>query len=193
MPEIFVIGGPNGAGKSTGARMVLPAFVGCLEFVNADDIARGLSAFRPESVSFLAGRMMLNRLNELARQKVDFAFETTLASRSFAPWLRQRQEEGFKVNVIYLWLPTPELAIQRVRERVLAGGHNVPEQDIRRRYDRGRQNVIELYAPFADAWEVYDSSGLDPVLVAFGGRGRRTTVLNIATWACIKEGNNERG
>jgi predicted ABC-type ATPase len=91
MPDIFVIAGPNGAGKSTTARELLPVFVGCVEFVNADEIARGLSAFRPQTVALAAGRAMLNRLNELARQRIDFAFETTLASRSFAPWLKQRQ------------------------------------------------------------------------------------------------------
>jgi predicted ABC-type ATPase len=187
MPEIFVIGGPNGAGKSTTARAMLPAFVGCVEFVNADDIARGLSAFRPESVAFAAGRLMLKRLNELARQQVDFAFETTLASRSFAPWLRQRQESGFEVNLIYLWLASPDLAIGRVAQRAESGGHDVAEKDIRRRYEKGRLNFIELYAPLADTWEVYDNSGFEPYLVAFGGRGELPTILEVENWKRIKE------
>ena len=186
MPDVFVIGGPNGAGKSTTAREMLPAFVGCVEFVNADEIARGLSAFRPETVALAAGRAMLNRLNELARQRIDFAFETTLASRSFAPWLKQRQQEGFNVNLIYLWLPAVELAVERVTQRVKAGGHHVPEPDIRRRYERGRMNFIELYAPLADTWEVYDNSGFEPYLIAFGGRDESTTVLEREHWQSIK-------
>ena len=133
---------------------------------------------------------MLNRLNELARQRMDFAFETTLASRSFAPWLKQRQREGFGVNLIYLWLPGVELAVERVAQRVKAGGHDVPDQDIRRRYDRGRKNFIELYAPLADTWEVYDNSGFEPHLIAFGGRDESTTVLEMEPWRRIK-GLNE--
>jgi len=143
MPNIFVLAGPNGAGKSSTARTLLPLFLNCEEFVNADDIARGLSAFRPETVAFQAGRAMLTRLNELARQRVDFAFETTLSSRSFAPWLRQRQTEGYEVHVSYAWLPLVELAIERVAFRVRAGGHNIPIQDIRRRYERSRSNLLE--------------------------------------------------
>lgn len=186
MPDIFVIAGPNGAGKSTTAREMLPAFVGCVEFVNADEIALGLSAFRPQTVALAAGRAMLNRLNELARQRIDFAFETTLASRSFAPWLKQRQQEGFNVNLIYLWLPGVELAVERVAQRVKAGGHHVPEPDIRRRYERGRKNFIELYAPLADTWEVYDNSGFEPYLIAFGGRDEPTTILEMDHWQRIK-------
>jgi predicted ABC-type ATPase len=177
MPEIFVIGGPNGAGKSTGAKKLLPSFIGCLEFVNADEIAHGLSAFRPEAVAFSAGRIMLNRLDELATQRVDFAFETTLASRSFAPCLKKRQLEGFDVTVLYLWLPTAELAIERVRERLQAGGHHVPEEHIRRRYDRGRLNFIELYMPLADTWEAWDNLGIWPTLIADGGRRYASTMV----------------
>jgi predicted ABC-type ATPase len=164
----------------------LPGFVGCVEFVNADEIARGLSAFRPERVALAAGRAMLNRLNELARQRIDFAFETTLASRSFAPWLKQRQQEGFAVNLVFLWLPGVELAVERVAQRLKAGGHHVPEPDIRRRYDRGRINFVELYAPLADTWEVYDNSGFEPFLIAFGGRDESTTILETEQWQRIK-------
>jgi predicted ABC-type ATPase len=188
MPDIFVLGGPNGAGKSTTARQMLPAFVACVELVNADQIARGLSAFRPESVALAAGRAMLKRLNELARQRIAFAFETTLASRSLAWWLKQRQREGFAVNLIYLWLPNADLAVARVARRVAAGGHDVPEKDIRRRYERGGKNFIQLYAPLADTWEVYDNSGFEPYLVAFGGRAEPTMILEVENWKRIKEG-----
>ena len=119
---------------------------------------------------------------------MDFAFETTLASRSFVPWLRELQDLGYDVHLIYLWLPTPELAVQRVARRVQAGGHHVPEEIVRRRYERGRENFVNLYAPQADDWEVYDNSGFKPYLVAFGGQGEATTVLEPADWPRIKEG-----
>jgi predicted ABC-type ATPase len=187
MPSVFVIGGPNGAGKTTAARGMLPSFVGVSQFVNADEIARGLSGFAPESVAQEAGRIMLRRLGTLAAQRVDFAFETTLAARSLAPWLAQLQEAEFNVHIVFLWLPNPELAVQRVALRVKAGGHHVPEAVIRRRYARGRDNFLRLYAPLAEAWEVYDNSGFEPRLVAFGGRGEATTVLEAATWQCIDQ------
>lgn len=182
MPNIFVISGPNGAGKSTAARTLLPTFLDCVEFVNADDIARGLSAFRPESVALLAGRMMLKRLAVLAQQQVDFAFETTLSSRSFAPWLQTRQMEGFEVHLLYLWLPSPDLAVARVAARVQAGGHDVAEVDIRRRYKRGRDNFFALFMPLANTWEVYDNSESEPRLVAYGGRTESMTVIASETW-----------
>ena len=165
---------------------MLPNFLDCVEFVNADDIARGLSAFRPEGVALLAGRMMLKRLNELARQRVDFAFETTLSSRSFAPWLRQRQAEGFDVHLLYLWLPSPDLAVARVAARVQAGGHGLVETDIRRRYLRGWNNFFELYMPLANTWEVYDNSESEPGLVAFGGQTESMTIIASEIWHRLK-------
>jgi predicted ABC-type ATPase len=185
VPDIFVIGGPNGSGKSTTARELLPDYLGCMEFVNADEIACGLSAFRPETVAWQAGRAMLDRLNQLASETVDFAFETTLASRTFAPWLRQRQLEGYRVHVFYLWLPNPELAVARVALRVQAGGHNVSESDIRRRYERGRRNFFELYAPLANTWELYDNSISEPRLVALGRLGQAAKVLTPQLWHTI--------
>ena len=189
MPNIFVIAGPNGAGKSTAARTLLPNFLQCIEFVNADDIARGLSAFRPESVALLAGRMMLKRLDELVRQRTDFAFETTLSSRSFAPWLRARQAEGFDVHLLYFWLSSPDLAVSRVSARVCAGGHNVPEADIRRRYWRGRNNFLQLFMPLATTWEVHDNSKSEPLLVALGGAAENSIVISPEIWQRFNETN----
>jgi predicted ABC-type ATPase len=189
MPNIFVIAGPNGAGKSTAARTMLPNFLNCAEFVNADDIARGLSAFRPASVALLAGRMMLKRLSELAKQQVDFAFETTLSSRSLVPWLRKRQAEGFDVHLLYLWLPSPDLAVARVAARVQAGGHGLAETDIRRRYKRSRDNFLELFMPLANTWEVYDNSQSEPVLVAFGGQGEPLAITASEVWQSLTEKN----
>jgi predicted ABC-type ATPase len=182
MPDIFVLGGPNGAGKTTAAREVLPGFLACLEFVNADEIARGLSAFRPEKAAFAAGRIMLNRLDFLVEQGADFAFESTLASRSFSPWLRARQSEGFGIHLIYFWLSSPELALARVELRVQAGGHSIPEEDVRRRYQRSRRNFFEIYSPVADTWQVYDNSGTKPSLLAFGGKGANKKIVHEELW-----------
>lgn len=185
MREVFVIGGPNGAGKSTAAHALLPEYVGVRQFVNADEIARGLAGFAPESVAAEAGRIMLGRIHALARTGVGFAFETTLASRSFAPWLGRLRETGYRVHLLYLWIPSAEFAIRRVAARVQAGGHEVPENVIRRRYERGRRNFVELYSPLADTWEVYDNSGLTPRVVASGGRDEAPHILDGETWKAI--------
>jgi predicted ABC-type ATPase len=191
MPNIFVIAGPNGAGKSTSARALLPDSLDCVEFVNADEIARGLSPFRPEGVALLAGRVMLKRLDELAGQRVDFAFETTLSSRSLAPWLKKRQAEGFEVHLLYLWLPTAEMAVLRVASRVRSGGHNVPEADIRRRYERGRANFLELFMPLANRWKVYDTAEGEPRLMASGGLTDPATVIVSDAWQRFTESTHE--
>ncbi|OCR01337.1 hypothetical protein BCD67_12655 [Oscillatoriales cyanobacterium USR001] len=158
MPHLIVIAGPNGAGKSTAAPAFLPQILGITEFVNADAIALGLSAFAPETVAFSAGRIMLNRLRQLANQQANFAFETTLATRSYAPWIANLRENGYRFHLIFLWLPNPELAISRVQERVRTGGHNVPEETIRRRYDAGIRNFFQLYRSLADSWRFYNNS-----------------------------------
>jgi predicted ABC-type ATPase len=188
MPRIYILCGPNGSGKSTAARALLRQFLHCTEFVNADEIARGLSAFRPESVAFQAGRMMVARVKELARQRVDFAFETTLASRAFASWLRQVQTEGYQIHLYYFFLPQVEMALKRVEFRVRAGGHHVPEDDIRRRFERSRSNFMKLYMPLANLWEFYDTSLIKPKLVAFGGRNKQITVVESSIWDKLNVG-----
>jgi predicted ABC-type ATPase len=166
MPNLYIIGGANGSGKTTSARTILPNFLDVFEYVNADEIAAGLSPFNPESVAMQAGRLMLERLQTLADSKADFAFETTLAARHFARFLRDCKGEGYTVNLIYFWLPSPELAIQRVIRRVESGGHNIPADVIRRRYERGRTNLTQLYLPLCDTWIIYDNSSSYPRLVA---------------------------
>ena len=131
-PQIIILAGPNGAGKSTLAPYLLRDRLGLMEFVNADVIASGLSAFDPEQAAMEAGRVMLHRLRELAAQKKNFAFETTLATRSYAKWLRQLRQEGYRINLIFVALDSADLAVQRVNARVAAGGHNIPEETIRR-------------------------------------------------------------
>lgn len=161
MPNVFVIAGPNGAGKSTAAPRLIGERLHISEFVNADVIASGLSAFASEKVALEAGRIMLRRLDELSQAGADFAFETTLASRHFASWIRKlRKERGYKFHLVYLWLPDVEQNIRRVAERVRQGGHAVPEDVIRRRYVSGLANLLELYMPVADSWAVYDNSNV---------------------------------
>ena len=187
MPEIYVIGGANGSGKTTFALNIFP-HLGNIEFINADIIAAELNPNNPDAVAIQASRMMLERLKTLTRQKDDLAFETTLAARSFAPFLSQCQTEGYQVNLIYVWLNSVELAISRVALRVASGGHNIPEDVIRRRYYRGRNNFRELYIKLADRWQVFDNS-LDNQLVAYShDKSQTITILKDDIWEQI---NNE--
>ncbi len=187
-PSVVVLGGPNGSGKSTAAPRLLRGSLKVDEFVNADTLAQGLSAFRPEEVALEAGRITLGRLDELASQHRSFAFESTLASQSLARRLTALKREGYNVHVLYLWLPDVGLAIARVAERVRAGGHNVPEDAVRRRYQRGRRNFFTLYRGIADRWRVYDASSVDgPQLVATGGTGVPTRVLMPTVWRLASE------
>lgn len=174
---MVVLAGPNGSGKTTAAPLILRDRLHVSEFVNADTIARGLSEFNVESVSFDAGRIMLRRLDQLAEQRADFAFETTLASRTFAPFLRQLVESGYAAHIAFIWVPAPELNILRVADRVRRGGHFVKEEDIRRRYARGISNFFNIYRRLPISWDFYDNRGGEPVVVA---RGFSTEVRQIA-------------
>jgi predicted ABC-type ATPase len=183
--SIVVVAGPNGAGKTTAAPFLLRDSFGVHEYVNADPIAAGLSAFAPESVAIAAGRVMLARIDDLARQRVSFGFETTLASRSFAPWLQRRLADGYAVHLLFLWLASPELALARVAQRVKLGGHAVPDDVVRRRYAAGLRNFFELYQPLMSTWQFYDNSDLpEPRLIATG-EGDLTQVFQADLWASI--------
>jgi len=185
-PSVVVLAGPNGAGKSTAAPFVLRDALAVTEFVNADRIAQGLSAFNPEAVAVEAGRLMLARLDELARRHDTFAFETTLASRSFAPWLRTRRDEGYDVYLVFLWLPDPEAAMRRVADRVRRGGHNVPSDVVRRRYAAGLRNFFELYQELAAEWHMYDTSQVGEPRLLASGRGTATPlVADLEQWNSI--------
>jgi predicted ABC-type ATPase len=187
-PLLVVIAGPNGAGKSTTAPRLLQAALTVSEFVNADPIAIGLSAFRPESVAVAAGRVMLARLKSLARARESFAFETMLASRSFAPWLAGLRESGYRVHLAFLSLPSPDLAVARVAERVRLGGHDVPEAVVRRRFVRGLRNFFGLYQGLADTWQMFDNSTvIGPCLIAVGRVGQPAHVLDATAWANLLE------
>ncbi len=158
MPHVIIIAGPNGAGKTTTAPALLGNALQIDHFVNADTIAAGLSAFAPEKAAIQAGKAMLQRIHYLAENNENFAFETTLASRSFAPWIAKLKEKGYFFHLTFLLLESPDLAISRVAERVKLGGHFVPEETIRRRFISGLKNFFTLYEPLADSWQMYDNS-----------------------------------
>ncbi|MDQ3087387.1 MAG: zeta toxin family protein [Acidobacteriota bacterium] len=181
-PKIIVIAGCNGAGKSTIAPHLLRDAFGLKEFVNADTIAQGLSAFSPESVSLEAGKLMLKRLRELANGRKSFAFETTLATRFYAQWMKDLKSQGFEFHLVFLWLKNPELASARVKERVASGGHNIPEDVIYRRYFKGLQNFFKLYKPLANSWTFYDNSKFgNPDIIAEGVK-ESERILNQKVW-----------
>lgn len=171
---VYIIAGPNGAGKTTFASEFLPDFVKCKEFLNADLIAAGLSPFSPESQNLRAGRLLLERIGELASQRADFGFETTLSGRTYAKLLSEMKSDGYKIILFYLWLPQVDLALARVANRIKQGGHSVPPDDIRRRYTAGLRNFFRLYRPILDDWWIYDASRLPPQLIAFEQRGKIT-------------------
>jgi len=187
-PKVVVIAGPNGAGKSTTAPAIVGQALGIREFVNADTIARGLSGFAPETVGVAAGRVMLHRIKNLAFHHVDFAFETTLSSRTFRPLLGVMQRGGYEFHLIFLWLQTPELAVKRVQERVRLGGHGVPEEIVRRRYERGLRNFFNIYRPIADSWIMLDNSnGPTPKLIAWRNVGGPLQIVKSGPWEQLRQ------
>lgn len=164
--NLYVIAGCNGAGKTTASYTILPDILNCKEFVNADEIARGLSPFQPESVSFEAGRIMLNRIDELLNNDKSFAFETTLSSRSYKNKILTAKDKGYNVSLLFFWLRNVELAIERVKIRVTEGGHNIKSDIIRRRYTRGIRNLFEIYIPLFENIMIFDNSEAKPELIA---------------------------
>ena len=185
MKKLYIISGCNGAGKTTASYTLLPEMLDCNEFVNADEIAKGLSPFNPNEVAIKAGRLMLTRIDELLENGVDFAFETTLATRSYVNTVKKAQEKGYLVTVLYFWLNSPELAVERVRIRVKEGGHNIPEKTIRRRYDLGISNMFNLYIPVADYWMFIDNSKT-PFEILAEGQGEKEVVKNEMIWNKLK-------
>lgn len=171
-PTVYVIAGPNGAGKTTYAAEFLPSFVECREFLNADLIAAGLSPFAPETQNVRAGRLLLERIGELAAERSNFSFETTLAGRTYVKLLEDMKKSGYRVVLFFLWLPDAEMAINRVAHRVSQGGHNIPQEDVRRRYNAGIRNLFELYQPIVDSWWLYDASFPPPEVIANQDEGR---------------------
>ncbi len=171
--NVYIIAGPNGSGKTTFAKMFLPEYVNCPNFVNADLIAQGLAPFEPRSAALKAGRLVLEQINDFAGRGVDFAFETTLSGKSYVNLFRELKAKGYTLHLFFLWVSSPELAIARIKERVREGGHNIPEEDIRRRFIRSVHNFLKLYEPLLDSWMLFDNSEAKPVLITRRRNGRK--------------------
>lgn len=186
MPNLYILAVPNGAGKTTAAYTLLPEVMGTREFVNADEIARGLSPFNVESVAFEAGRLMLQRIDYLMGKGVDFALETTLSTRSYVQTVQKARQKGYVVNLYYVWIPSAEVSKARVAQRVARGGHNIPPDVIERRYSRSLANLVKLYLPIIDTFGIINNAGTTPELVAMGGVDLETKVFNEQIWAIIQ-------
>lgn len=188
---MIVIAGSNGSGKSTAAPALLQDAVQIKDFVNADVIAQGLSAFQPENAAIQAGRVMLDRIKALASERVNFAFETTLASRSFAGWLKKLKTTGYRFHLVFLWLRDMELAVSRVDDRVRMGGHSVPKATIRRRYNAGLRNFFNLYCPIADSWQIYDNSDANDLTLIASKKQNEISITNLEIWDNLVEKYSE--
>ncbi|MEJ2744215.1 MAG: zeta toxin family protein [bacterium] len=162
----YIIAGPNGSGKTTFANKFLPRYVKCPNFVNADLIAQGLAPFSPRSAAVRAGKLVLDQIGDFAKRGIDFAFETTLSGKSYVRIFKRLRAQGYALHVFFLWIPSPELAVSRIKDRVAEGGHNVPQEDVRRRFARGLRNFFTLYEPLLSSWTLFDNSGSKPVLIA---------------------------
>ena len=185
--NLYIISGCNGAGKTTASYTVLPEVLDCKEFVNADEIARGLSPFNPESVAIEAGRLMLQRIEDLLSKEESFSIETTLATKSYINLVRRAQEKGYTVRLLFFWLNTPDLALQRIAERVAKGGHNIPEPIVRRRYVTGISNLFRLFMSEVDSWEIYDNSKYPAIQIARGGKDDETSIIVESTYKTIAD------
>jgi predicted ABC-type ATPase len=182
MPNLYIIAGCNGAGKTTASFTILPEILKVKEFVNADSIAAGLSPFNVESVAFEAGRIMLQRIQQLMEEKEDFSFETTLSTRSYVSLIKTAKSIGYEINLLYFWLASPEIAKQRVTKRVSEGGHNIPSEVIVRRYYRGIENLFNLYIPIVNNWIVIDNMDTVPNIIAKGSEIEEKMILNSELW-----------
>ncbi len=188
-PLLIVIGGPNGAGKTTAAMAVLPEALSLVEFLNADEIAKGLSPLNPGSVDIQAGRLLLERANHFLQKGTPFGFESTLAASTPIKLMKAAKVKGYQVVLLYFWLSSPQLAMERVRERVNKGGHNIPEAVIMRRYNRSIQNLTANYIPLADVWMVFDNSNDNPALIAEGEQeSAMIHVYNDSIWQQLMKG-----
>ena len=185
--HLYIISGPNGAGKTTASYTVLPKILQCKEFVNADEIARGLSPFNPESVAIEAGRLMLKRISELLQRNKSFSIETTLSTRSYFRLVEKAHLQGYDVTLLYFWLKSPQQAIERVAERVAKGGHDIPKDIIIRRYWEGLDNLFKIYMPIVDTWILVNNSETPRSIVATGGIDQETMIKDNKHFKTIEE------
>ena len=184
--NLYIIAGCNGAGKTTASFTVLPEMLDCQEFVNADEIARGLSPFHPEGVAIQAGRLMIDRVIHLLKEGETFAFETTLSTRSYVKLIQQAQKRGYFVTLLFFQLSTPEQAVQRVAKRVSQGGHNIPTDVVYRRFEAGLSNLFNLYMPIVDYWALYDNSNIPTKHIASGQLGQEPEILDKEKFEMLK-------
>lgn len=182
---LYIIAGCNGAGKTTASYTILPEILDCKEFVNADNIAAGLSPFQPEKVAFEAGRIMLERIEFLLKQNESFAVETTLATRIYKNKFENAISDGYNIKLLFFWLPTVEMAINRVAIRVSEGGHNIPNDVIERRYLRGIENLFKIYIPLCNEWAVFDNSDGEPLKIAQGIKSE-IVIIHPENWNLFK-------
>lgn len=186
MPRLYIISGCNGAGKTTASYSLLPEMLNCTQFVNSDEFAKGLSPFNPEKASIQASRYMLMKIRYLLKRYQDFAVETTLATRTLLKTVRMAQDAGYTVTLMYFWLKSPELAVERVHARVEAGGHNIPEETIRRRYQVGIDYFFHYYAPVCERWILVDNSQIPFRVIAEGTKDEVISIKDEATYSRIR-------
>ena len=192
MPNLFIISGCNGAGKTTASMTVLPETLQCREFVNCDEMAKGLNPLNPDSAKVAAARLMLPRIRRLIAHDADFAIETTLATKSYHALVKNAQEKGYDVKLLYFWLQSPELALQRVAERVKNGGHNVEELIVRRRYAAGIRNLFKLYLPVVDYFILIDNSVMPREVIAEGNIHDAVKVYNEEKFKKLRQYDNSK-
>ena len=185
MKRLYIIAGCNGAGKTTASYTILPEILDCREFVNADEIARGISPFQPDKAGIEAGRLMLKRIHKLAESGESFAFETTLSTKSYVHFIAKAKNLGYHISCLYFWLNSEELAISRVNNRVEEGGHSIPEEVIRRRYTRGLMNLFKLILPLVDDWLIVDNSGPGYKIVADKAL-KKINIHDQKSWTALK-------
>lgn len=187
MPIIYIIAGCNGAGKTTAASEILPNYLDCKEFVNADSIAKGLSPFQPETVAVHAARIMLSRIKELVSGKETFAIETTLTTKSYVNLFKTAKKNKYKIVLFYFWINSPKLAIARIKDRVKKGGHDIPTEVVLRRYERSLDNLVNMFIPICDEWNIADNSSERSKLIANGKLNKLTNIFEFDKWQKIYE------
>lgn len=192
MPRLYIISGCNGAGKTTASYTMLPEMLECSEFVNSDEFAKGLSPFQPEKASIQASRYMITKIRYLLKRQRDFGIETTLATRTLLKTIRMAQAAGYTVTLLYFWLNSPELAIERVAARVETGGHNIPEETIRRRYRVGIDYFFHDYAPICERWILADNSQIPFRVIAEGSKNDLINIKDETTYDKIRTQAFER-
>ena len=190
--NLYIIAGCNGVGKTTASFTILPEILDCKEFVNADEIAKGLSPFQPEKVAFESGRIMLNRIDELFQNQENFAFETTLASKTYKHKVNKAKADGYSVTLLFFWLKDSDLAKERVKVRVREGGHNIPESVIERRYLNGIKNLFEIYIDMVEQTLIFDNSDGKPVLIAEKNFAENIIIHNLDKFNSLKKVYDER-